>query len=274
MKILISIVLSVMLLNASEITSLSLKDAINMLKVENLEIKSSNLEIESSQSDIDIIKGENYGKLELIQDVINSNDAGNVFGFKLTSREANFGDFGAEEFMNNYMAGTPDYETPPNDLNYPGSRNFFQTKLKYEVPLFTGFELTNYEKIMKSIKKIKKIDKEKIINQKVYELKKSYYDMALLNISEINLNKILNNISNLENIVNEMVEVGYAKKIDLLEIKSKKVNLERTIKKISLNKKLIYHYISFLLNTKINNIELPINVPKAIPSIKYILKEL
>jgi hypothetical protein len=30
---------------------------------------------------------------------LRSNDAGNVFGFKLQSREANFGDFGFSDFM-------------------------------------------------------------------------------------------------------------------------------------------------------------------------------
>jgi outer membrane protein TolC len=259
MKFILSVIVSSILLNANDIDNpLSLKSAIDILKESNLEIKSSKLEVKSSQSDIDIIKGKNYGKLEFIQDVVNSDNAGNVFGFKLTSREANFGDFGAEEFMNSMSnPNGPDYKTPPEDLNNPGSSNFFQSKLKYEVPLFTGFELTNYEKIMSSMKEIKRIDRSKVINEKIYELKKSYYDMFLLNISEKNLTKILGNIKKLESIVNEMVNVGYAKKIDLLEVQSKKFNLERSLKKINLNKKLVYHYISFLLNRKIENIKLP-----------------
>lgn len=62
--------------------------------------------------DAKIVSATNYGKLDFIQDIVNSDDAGNVFGFKLSSREANFGDFGANEFMDNFMAGTPNYTSP------------------------------------------------------------------------------------------------------------------------------------------------------------------
>ncbi len=43
-------------------------------------------------------KGHHYGKLDVSLSGMRSNDAGNVFGFKLQSREATFGDFGFSEF--------------------------------------------------------------------------------------------------------------------------------------------------------------------------------
>ena len=206
-------------------TAMTLDEAIEMLKSKNLEIKSASMEIDTALEDAKIASANHYGKLDLIQDFARSNDAGNVFGFKLTSREANFGDFGANEFMNNFMAGHPDYTTPPHNLNYPESRNFFQSKLKYEVPLFTGFKISRYEDIMEGVSKIRKLEKSKVTSQKIYELRKSYYDMALLEESISNLNVILKNIQTLENMTNEMIEVGYAKKVDLLEVKAKKGNV-------------------------------------------------
>ena len=265
MKKLVSILFTVLLLNASDISvsnSLTLDEALDILRTENLEIKAASLEVQSAQEKEKTVSGTNWGKLDLIQDYANSNDAGNVFGFKLTSREANFGDFGAKEFMDNFMAGNPDYTTPPNDLNYPDARNFFQTKLKYEVPLFTGFKISSYSDIMNAMTKMKTLDKQQIINEKKYQVRKSFYDMALLNESIKNLNTILNNIDTLQNMTKSMIDVGYAKKVDLLEVKAKKGNVERLVFQMKANKKLLYQYISFLLNQKVTKIKTPSqNVP-------------
>jgi outer membrane protein TolC len=265
MKKIVSVLSFALLLGANENSmthALSLSEALDLLKSQNLEIQAAKLDEKSAQADVESTSGMQWGSLTFTQDFARSNDAGNVFGFKLTSREANFGDFGAAEFMTNSAlcqggdtaACNALYTQPPQDLNYPGYRNFFQSKLKYEVPLFTGFALSSYTKIMKEMKKIKSLDKEQIATQKAYELRKSYYDMALLDTSVKNLTKILNNIKTLEKTTQTMIEVGYAKKVDLLEVKAKKGNVERLLVEMQANKKLLYHYISFLLNQKVDAI--------------------
>jgi outer membrane protein TolC len=45
--------------------------------------------------------------------------------------------------------------------------------------------------------------------------------------------------------------------VDLLEVKAKKENVERLLIQMEANKKLLYHYISFLLNQKVNAIVPP-----------------
>lgn len=247
--------ISASLSHASE--PINLSGAIEILKSQNLEIKGAQIDIEAAMQDAKIASANHYGKLDFIQDFARSDDAGNVFGFKLSSREANFGDFGAKEFMDNFMAGTPDYTTPPHDLNYPDSRNYFQSKLKYEVPFFTGFKITSYQEIMNSVTKIKKLEKSQVVNEKIYETRKSFYDMALLEESISNLGVILTNIQTLEAMTYEMIEVGYAKKVDLLEVKAKKGNVERLISQMESNKELLYHYISFLLNQRVTSIQTP-----------------
>ncbi|MEA3371267.1 MAG: TolC family protein [Campylobacterota bacterium] len=243
-------------LNASEITlsSLTLNEAINILQRQNLEIQAAKLDVEVAKEDANTVSGMNWGKLDFEQNIARSNDAGNVFGFKLTSREASFGDFGFAEFDNT----NPDIlNVQPNDLNYPDDRNFFQSKLKYEVPLFTGFALSSYSDIKNSMTKMKTLEKEQLINEKTYQLRKSFYDMALLKSSMENLNKILENINVLEEMTQSMIDVGYAKKVDLLEVKAKKGNVERLLMNMESNKKLLYHYLSFLLNQKIESITVP-----------------
>ncbi|MEA2072823.1 MAG: TolC family protein [Campylobacterota bacterium] len=265
MKILSSILFLALFLNAAATATYSptLEEALTVLKSENLEIKAADLDVKSAKEDADSVSGMNWGKLDFIQDAARSNDAGNVFGFKLTSREATFGDFGAAEFMSsmdpsspNYIPGG-DYTTPPQELNYPEDRNFFQSKLRYEIPLFTGFAISSYSDIMDSMTKMKTLEKEQIINEKIYQLRKSYYDMALLNDSIKNLETVLSNINTLENMTQQMIDVGYAKKIDLLEVKAKKGNVERLLLQMSSNKKLLHHYISFLLNQKVTSITAP-----------------
>ena len=253
----IGLLFSAVILNASNIAfsaPINLDDAIVMLKAQNLEIKTATLDLKSAYADLDKTKGMDWGKLDFTQNFARSNDAGNVFGFKLTSREATFGDFGFSEFD-----GTnPNIlNVEPTDLNYPKSRNFFQSKLTYELPIFTGFKISSYKNIMTSMTKIKSLEKKQVIHEKIYQIRKSFYDMALLRESTKNLNKILDNINILENMTRSMIEVGYAKNVDLLEVQAKKGNVERLILQMKSNQKLLLHYISFLLNQKVDNIITP-----------------
>ena len=234
---LVALVFLVSIVNAS--TPLTLSEALDVLKAENLSIKSATVKVDTAKLDIESASGNHWGKLDFIQDYANSNDAGNVFGFKLTSREVVAQDFAID------------------GLNNPDARNFFQSKLKYEIPLFTGFKISSYVDIMKSMAKMEGLKKDKVVNEKVYQLRKSYYDMALLRNSSENLTKILTNIETLQKMTTRMVEVGYAKKVDLLEVKAKKGNVKRLILQIQSNQKLLLHFISFLLNSKVDDIIVP-----------------
>ena len=261
MKKIVTLLIFALLLNVSQISanSLTLNEAIDILKTQNLEIKAATLEVSSAKAEADTVSGMSWGKLDFEQNIARSDDAGNVFGFKLASREATFGDFGFSEFT---IPTTPAEQeallkTQPRDLNYPDDRNFFQSKLKYEVPLFTGFAISSYSEIMDSMIKMKSLEKEQIINEKTYQLRKSFYDMALLRASTKNLNTILENINVLEDMTQSMIDVGYAKKVDLLEVKAKKGNVKRLLVQMESNKKLLYHYISFLLNQEVDDITTP-----------------
>ncbi|NPA65558.1 MAG: TolC family protein [Epsilonproteobacteria bacterium] len=276
----LTIFFPLLLLHASETQqhSLTLDEALQVLKAQNLEIKVANFDEKVAQTDTKTVSGMNWGKLDLQQDFARSNDAGNVFGFKLTSREATFRDFGFSDFlggvgqalsmsngdfnafsqmMQNPAMADQLLSTAPDDLNYPEDRNFYQTKLKYEIPLFTGFKISSYANIMKAMAKMKNLDKQKVYKEKQYQLKKSFYDMALLKSSIAHLNVIYNNIQVLEDTTKEMIDVGYAKKVDLLEVQAKKANVKRLLTQMEANKQLLYHFISFLLNQKVTDIATP-----------------
>ncbi|MDX1809021.1 MAG: TolC family protein [Sulfurospirillaceae bacterium] len=245
-------------------TNLSLDKAIKIVKKDNLEIGIAKFDERIKDFEHKIATGYNYGKLDLIQLALRSNDAGNVFGFKLASREASFADFGFNEFISQMDTITPTsptfdggkaiLATQPNDLNYPAARNFFQTKLKYELPIYTGGKLEQYGNITNALTKLSGLDTEKITNEKIYQLKKSYFNIYLLDTYISNLNIIKSNMERLENMAKSMIEEGYAKKVDLLEVQAKKANVLRMLHQAKANKELVYEFISFLLNADVKSI--------------------
>jgi len=277
MKRLLSLVLIAIPLFATSgvYTNLSLDQAISILKKDNLEINVARFDEKIKDFEHKIAQGYNYGKLDFTQLALRSNDAGNVFGFKLQSREASFADFGFNEFisqMGTITPGSPSYDegeailsTQPNDLNYPEARNHFQSKLQYQVPLYTGGKLEQYGKITEALTKMSKLDTIAIVNEKIYQLKKSFFDSYLLDAYLHNLTIINANMNKLENMAQSMIDEGYAKHVDLLEVQSKKANVTRMINQAHANKELVYHFISFLLNSKVESITG--NYKKSIPKI-------
>lgn len=250
-RLAITFVLSVLNLYSAPLT---LDEAILLLKEQNLEIKAASLEAKNAQYDVSLSQAYNYGSLDFIQNAVRSNDAGNVFGFKLSSREASFGDFGFADFSTT----NPNILTvQPKDLNYPGYQDFFQSKLTYAIPIYTGGKLGSYEKIASEMEKIKELDTVSVTAEKIYQIRKSYYDMALLNHSIDQLIIMQKNIALLQTTTKEMLKEGYAKKVDLLEVEAKKANIDRMVLEMEANKKLLYHYLSFLLNQKITQIITP-----------------
>ncbi len=257
--------------------NLSLDEALELVKRDNLELKISKFNEEIKRYEAEIAKGHSFGKFDVTVKDAYSNDAGNVFGFKLKSREATFGDFGAEEFMNNMGAAQNGdmaaagrmYKDPPNRLNNPKSRNHFQTTFNYMVPLYTGGKLEQYRKITKSLELMSRLDTKKLLNEKIFQVKKTFYDISLVDDYISNLTTIISNIDRLAEIVASMKEEGYAREIDKLEVEARKSEVVSMLSQAHFNKKLAYQYLSFLLNQDVKSIQ-PVS---DIPPIPNIVKE-
>ncbi len=255
--------------------NLTLDQALILVKKNNLEIRVAEDETRMKGMDVRIADGYNYGSVDIVMNALRSNDAGNVFGFKLQSREATFRDFGFSDFLGGVgqalgMAGG-DFgqftaimsnpamqnrllDTAPNDLNYPGARNHFQEKIQYKVPLYVGGKLNKYGQIARKMQNMSRLDKQKIMNEKVYQTRKTFYDIALVNSYIKNLKIILKNVEELENTVSSMVKEGYALDIDLLQVKSKKADVLRMLNQAKLNRDLAYQFLSFLLDEKVDSV--------------------
>jgi len=253
--VLLALPSSIILANelSSPLESLSLKNALKVMKENNLELKISNFDEQMQVYQSKIAQGHSYGKLNLKAQALRSNDAGNIFGFKLKSREAAFGDFGFAEFD---MSGkTNPLPIQPKDLNFPDSRNHFQTTLTYAVPLYTGGKLDQYAKITKSLETMSKLNTSKLLNEKVFQTTKTFYDISLIEHYITNLGSIVDNINQLESIVRSMKEEGFAKEIDELEVQARKSEAQSMLRQARYNNELAYQYLSFLLNTEVHSIQ-------------------
>jgi len=239
-------------LHAHEIQNLSLDEALKIMKKNNLELKISKFNEKIKAYESKSASGHKYGKVDLNLQALRSNDAGNIFGFKLKSREAAFGDFGFSEFD---MSGqTNPLPVQPKDLNYPDARNHFQTTISYMVPLYTAGKLEQYGKITKALEHMSQLDSAKLLNEKIFQTSKTFYDISLINQYIHNLSNILSNIEQLENIVMSMQEEGFAKEIDILEVQTRKAEAQSMLTQANYNKELAYQYLSFLLNQNVTSI--------------------
>ncbi len=255
--------------------NLTLDQALALVKKNNLEIRVAEDETRMKRLDAKIADGYNYGSADIVLNALRSNDAGNVFGFKLQSREATFRDFGFSDFlggvgqalamsagdfgqftniMSNPAMQNALLDTAPNDLNYPGARNHFQEKIQYKVPLYVGGKLNKYGMIARKMADMSLLDKQRIINEKVYQTRKTFYDIALVNSYIKNLKIILKNVDELENTVSNMVKEGYALDIDLLQVKTKKADVLRMLNQAKLNRDLAYQFLSFMLDEKVDSV--------------------
>jgi len=268
------------------IRNLSMDQALEILDRKNLEIKISQFEETMKKYDELAVAGMNYGSATITLQALRSNDAGNVFGFKLQSREATFRDFGFSDFLGGVgqalqMAGgnfgtftnimsNPAMQkqlldTAPTDLNYPDARNHFLTKLTYQIPLYTGGKLTEYRKITEKLYEMSRLDTRKVRNEKIFQVKKAFYDIALVEKFIENLRKIRGNMVKLKKTIIEMKKEGYTKKTDILEIEARLSKVDSMLNQARLNKKLAYQFLSFLLDSEIESVRkvnLAVRMPK------------
>jgi outer membrane protein TolC len=285
--VLLILAIATISLNAG-LKRLTLNRAIELLQESNLEIKVSKYDEMMKFYDISKVKAKNYGTLDISLTAMRSNDAGNVFGFKVQSRSAAFADFGFADFMGaigqGAMGSKGDFGAfsqglaasggsilaiEPKDLNYPVARNHFLTKIEYKVPLYTGGMLSNYKKITTKLYEMSKLDTQKVLSLKKYELKKTFYDVALVNSFISNLRNIKSNIRKLKRVIKEMQREGYAVETDYLEVDAKLAEVEAMLDEATLNRELAYHFISFLIDNEVSSIV----APKHNPRVPVVTKE-
>lgn len=163
------IYLSLLLTSFTYAQTINFNDALALTFKNNKDLKNQKLNIDLAKLNIENVNALSYGKLSFEEQVNRTNHAGYVFNSKLSSREASFNDFGAIEYI-----GPNAITVQPENLNNPKDRNNFNTKLNYDVPLFTGFKLSNQKEILKLQHKANEVKYNLNKRQLSYKVLKAY----------------------------------------------------------------------------------------------------
>lgn len=244
----------------------TLEQLIELVKANNKDIKIAEFDQKIKEFEHSVAVGYMFGKLDLSETYSKTDQPGYVFGTKLAQRRAEFIDFGFDQFLSQ-MPGllSPDpavqqqtsqniLSTQPSKLNYPDPIENYETKFSYQLPIFTGNKLEGYREITKKLSKLYNINKEKVELDKIAEAKKGFYDTLLLDEYVTDLQKIKDNVDTLQRSVEEFVKEGYASKVDLLEVKAKKAEVEEMLIKSMANKELSLAFLSFLADNEIGSL--------------------
>ncbi len=233
----------------------------------NLELKAKKLNIDKAKADLKKAKGYDWGTLTLGEEISRTNNALYVFGMKLESREATFRDFGFADFLggvsqalqmangdfgkfSNIMQD-PNMQnrllsTAPHDLNNPGSRTNFKTKLVYEVPLFTGFKLKYAKEMAKLQVKANKYKFSHDKNKLAIEVLKAYNGTVAAKYFIDALKKAKETTASFVKMINAFYKEGMATKVDLLQAKKRDNEVKAMLIEAKNKYNLALSYLRFL----------------------------
>ena len=240
------------------LASFSYAQSVNFDKILDLTIKNSKdlklqeLNIDSSKLDIKTVDAISYGKLTLSEEISRTNHSGYVFNSKLSSREASFDDFGFNEMP---AANS----TEPKNLNYPEDRNNFNTKLTYDIPLFTGFKLSNQKDILKLQEEANNIKYNLDKKELEFEVLKAYNSAVVAKDFVKALEKAKESIIFMKDGAIAFHKEGLVTKIDVNEAKVYESNINSQLFEAKNNFQLALSYLVFLSSddsiTDVENLE-------------------
>jgi outer membrane protein TolC len=214
----------------------------------NKELKAKKLDINKASLSLEEAQGYDYGKLIFNENITNTNHAGHVFGMKTASREASFDDFGFKYFLDNMGSATTQQllDHQPDKLNNPESRTNFETKISYELPLFTGFKLENGKKMAKLqtlASKVKFSYDEKLLG---LEVLKAYNGAVTAKEFIKATKKAKESTSSFVNLANELFNEGLVTDIDVKQASVYDLNVDAKLIEAQNRYELAISYLKFL----------------------------
>ena len=233
------IYLSLLLVSFAYAQSVSFDKILETTIKNSKDLQKQKLNIESSKLDIENIDAVSYGKFSLSEEISRTNHAGYVFNYKLSSREASFKDFG-------FSQQSEGLNVQPKDLNYPEARNNFNTNLTYDIPLFTGFKLSNQKDILKLQKQANTIKYNLDVKELEFEVLKAYNSAVIAKDFVKALEKAKEAITFMKNGAIAFHKEGLVTKIDVNEAKVYESNINSQLLESKNNFQLALAYLSFL----------------------------
>ncbi|MBU3013613.1 TolC family protein [Poseidonibacter lekithochrous] len=245
------IYLSLLLTSFTYAQTINFNDALTLTFKNNKDLKKQKLNINLAKVNIENVNALSYGKLSFEEQVNRTNHAGYVFNSKLSSREASFNDFGAIEYI-----GPNAVTVQPENLNNPKDRNNFNTKLNYDVPLFTGFKLSNQKEILKLQHKANEVKYNLNKRQVSYEVLKAYNSAVVAKEFIQASKKAKESISFIVKSANAFHKEGLITKIDVKQAQVHNLNINAKYLEAQNKFELALAYLKFLTSkNEINDVE-------------------
>lgn len=119
--------------HAAGAVQLDFRQAVKLTMASSPSLRESRGQLKAANGAATAAKGRRWPSLSASLNASRSNDPLNVFGAKLSQRQATFADFGAGQFT-----GPGSLNVAPQALNYPGAYNNFDTSVQIEWPLYQG----------------------------------------------------------------------------------------------------------------------------------------
>ncbi len=233
------IYLSLLLVSTTYAQSVNFDRILNLTLENNKDLKNQQLNLDLAKLNTKTIDAVSLGKLSVTEELSRTNHSGYVFNSKLSSREATFRDFGFAQ-QNEGM------DVQPRDLNYPDARNNYNTKLIYEVPLFTGFKLSNQKDILELQEKANEIKYNLDKKELTIEVLKAYNSAVVAKEFVNALQKAKIAISQIVKSADAFHKEGLVTKIDVNEAKVYELNINSQLIEASNNFQLALAYLRFL----------------------------
>lgn len=233
------IYLSLLLVSTTYAQSVNFDRILNLTLENNKDLKNQQLNLDLAKLNTKTIDAVSLGKLSVTEELSRTNHSGYVFNSKLSSREATFRDFGFAQ-QNEGM------DVQPRDLNYPDARNNYNTKLIYEVPLFTGFKLSNQKDILELQEKANEIKYNLDKKELTIEVLKAYNSAVVAKEFVSALQKAKIAISQIVKSADAFHKEGLVTKIDVNEAKVYELNINSQLIEASNNFQLALAYLRFL----------------------------
>ncbi len=185
------------LLNAQTL-QLSLQDALNMAKENNLLNKQAEARIAEAKASFRMTNAVFLPEVELSHTGITTNDPLSSFGFKLKQEIVAQEDFA------------------PDLLNNPDNIENFNSKVEFKQPIF-NLDGIYARRAAKNQLEAVKLQSSRVMNNIYYEVKKAYY---LLDLTQLSVEVLTNSVEVAQEVLrllNEQEKQGYAKSADVLE---------------------------------------------------------
>lgn len=224
------------------------------------DLQQQKLNVDLAKQDTKTVDFMNYGKLSISEEMSRTNHSGYVFNSKLSSREASFRDFG-------FIQQNEEIDVQPKDLNYPDARNNYNTKLTYDIPLFTGFKLSNQKDILVLMEKANELKYNLDRKNLEFETLKAYSSAVVAKEFVKALEKAKQTISFMVKAANAFHTEGLVTKIDVNEAKVYELNINSQLTEAKNNFQLALAYLKFLTsNDEITDVETLENIHFNIPN--------